>query len=131
MVKDQIQSRLLELIEEKKKGLRPRSRQRPRLNRPPAMSSALSTPYVEASPRAERRRRLAEIVTRSRGLLATPALASIGAAATRKSRHGSRVSEASLVGVFSTVKYVGPISGPSSSHASGIDTAAPGRARVE
>ena len=52
-----------------------------------------------------------------------------GAAEARKSAQGSGVL-ATRAGAFATVKCAGPISGPSSSQASGIDTGAPGRARV-
>ena len=52
-----------------------------------------------------------------------------GAAEARKSAQGSGVL-ATRAGAFATVKCAGPISGPSSSQASGIDTGAPGRARA-
>ena len=42
-----------------------------------------------------------------------------------------RGGRATRAGALRTVKCAGPMSGPSSSQASGIETAAPGRARVE
>src|SRR5947209_17871945 len=56
---------------------------------------------------------------------------SIGAEAWRKPSQGSLANEASRAGEFSTVKWEGPTPDPSSSQPRGMDTVAPGLARVE